>query len=390
MAQGHSMTVKSIVTNIVCVVVVAPILAAVIVWGCWVLIPEPPPPPASIEPTASQTDNASSAHIRPAPHTLVSGRTVYMANCARCHGASGDGQGTEKLDRPARSFLEGGFSFGNTTEAVRRVVQHGIAGTPMPGFIKTLNGSQTKAVVKYVLSLSPPSPPPSTDAELVVGNRPMAVRGMLPPHGPGDAPEPRGLLIGGTDGLTLAYNTNDVSFRAARQGKFVRRTDWEGRGGTALEPLGRVIHRAGPWPTFFIGDDPISAKFLGTSIRDDRVSLRMAIDGASITEYGKTTTYHDIPGYVRILDIDGNANGLSMSLPAGSSLAVLGTADGWSWWRSGPDVIGVRGGRSGIDRFTLPASGSVEIMVLPGLDAERAAAVGIPLDRQDRQRVMPS
>ena len=62
MAQGHSMTVKSIVTNIVCVFIVAPILAALILWGCWVLIPEQPPPPA-----ADSTTSAHAAVIPPPP-----------------------------------------------------------------------------------------------------------------------------------------------------------------------------------------------------------------------------------------------------------------------------------------------------------------------------------
>ena len=210
MAQGHSMTVKSIVTNIVCVFIVAPILAALILWGCWVLIPEQPPPPA-----ADSTTSAHAAVIRPAPHTPVSGRTVYMANCAKCHGATGDGIGTEVLDRPARSFLAGGFSFGNTPEAVRRVVQHGIAGTPMPGFAGTLSPAQTRVVVKHVLAMVPPSEDDVEDATMLVTDRPLVLRGMLPPAGPWAEPRPRGLLRGGTDGLTMAYNVDAGRVRGA-------------------------------------------------------------------------------------------------------------------------------------------------------------------------------
>jgi hypothetical protein len=294
---------------------------------------------------------------------------------------SGDGNGTEQLDRPARSFLAGGFAFGNTPQAVRRVVQHGIAGTPMLGFARTIGSAQINAVVKHVLSLSPADPPPSDEAELVVGDRPIVVRGMLPPRGPGDTPEPRGLLVGGTDGLTLAYQTDGVSFRSARQGKFVRRTDWEGRGGTPLEPLGTVIHRAGPWPPFLIGSDPVHAEFLGTTIRDGRASVRMKLGEARITEYGKTINYHDLPGYVRVLSVEGNTRGLVMSMPSRGLLTPLGSADGWTWWRSGDDIISSRGGRSGFDSVTLPASGDVEFMVLPGVDEDRAHKAGIPLVR---------
>ncbi|MBP27028.1 MAG: hypothetical protein CMJ63_02255 [Planctomycetaceae bacterium] len=78
-----------------------------------------------------------------------------MANCAKCHGVTGDGNGTEQLDRPARSFLAGGVSFGNTNQAIRRVVQHGIAGTPMPGFVGVLNRPSIDAVVAYARDGTP-------------------------------------------------------------------------------------------------------------------------------------------------------------------------------------------------------------------------------------------
>ena len=47
---------------------------------------------------------------------------------------SGDGQGTTKLDRPARSFKDGGFSFGNTKEALSKTIAYGIPGSQMPAF----------------------------------------------------------------------------------------------------------------------------------------------------------------------------------------------------------------------------------------------------------------
>ena len=39
---------------------------------------------------------------------------LYAEHCATCHGSNGDGKGTADLDRPARSFLDGGYSYGNT------------------------------------------------------------------------------------------------------------------------------------------------------------------------------------------------------------------------------------------------------------------------------------
>ncbi|HCA38610.1 MAG TPA: hypothetical protein DEO92_02890 [Phycisphaerales bacterium] len=374
MAHQSSMTAKSILTNIVCVFIVAPIVTALIVWGAWVLRPDPPPQTSSLDAMPSHT-----ADIRPAPQTPVSGRTVYMASCARCHGPSGDGKGTEQLDRPARSFLAGGFSFGNTPEAVRRVVQHGIAGTPMPGFARTLNAQQVQAVTKYVIGLAPPAPPASDDAELVVQNRPLVLRGMLPARGALEGDQPRGLLIGGIDGLTLAYDVDEVRFRAARQGGFAARTDWENRGGTPLQPLGRVIHWAAPRSVFSIDGRSVPAEFLGTTIRDGVAAIRMQIPGVRIKEHAAITSVGELPGYVRTLVFDGDASAITMMLPSQGVPRYLGRGESSEWWRDGGDLIGIRGAAeveaAGV---RLPASGTLDIIVLPAADIDQAIRAGIP------------
>ncbi|HEX6883800.1 MAG TPA: c-type cytochrome, partial [Planctomycetota bacterium] len=66
-------------------------------------------------------------------------RQLFLTNCATCHGETGDGKGVTQLDRPARSFMDGGFSFGNTPEALFRTISVGIPGTPMPGFDSSLS-----------------------------------------------------------------------------------------------------------------------------------------------------------------------------------------------------------------------------------------------------------
>jgi cytochrome c553 len=373
MSNNQPMTIKSIVTNIVCVLIIAPVVTALIVWAAMVLRPDPPPQTMSPHAATSHT-----AIIRPAPHMPVSGRTVYMANCARCHGATGDGNGTEILDRPARSFLAGGFSFGNTTEAIRRVVQHGIAGTPMPGFAGVLGASQTGAVVKYVQAMAPVAPPVGDEAEMVVGDHPRVIRGMLPPRGPWDEVQPRGLIVGGTDGLALSYDVDDVRFRVARQGPFVRRTDWEDRGGTPLQPLGRVIHFAGVTAPFWKGGEPVAADFLGTSTQGERASVRLAVGEAVIAEQAAIDSHKSLPGYVRTLNVTGDASGLLMSIPSFEEAVFLGDSDGWNWWRGGDDVIGVQGAERSGERVALPPTGTVKLLVLPSVDAERAAAAGIP------------
>ena len=168
---------------------------------------------------------------------------LYQAHCALCHGKDGDGQGALVLDRPARSFLKGAFSFGNTEEALFRTISNGIGGTPMPGFKSTLSDEQRRALAAYVIALGPEQVQVRPgESEYQVTDRPLVVRGGLPPIADGLAPVNRGLLVGGLDGLTFEYNTKPLALLGVRQGEFVDRKDWQGRGGASLQPLGVVSH----------------------------------------------------------------------------------------------------------------------------------------------------
>ena len=170
------------------------------------------------------------------------GAQVFSNACAVCHGESGDGNGSAKFDKPARSFVDGGFSFGNTPEALFRTVSSGIGGTPMPGFKDSLTEGKRRAVVDHVIALGPEQvvvEPGST--VMTVTDKPVVVRGSFPPLREGDEMTPRGLLVGGLDGLSFQYDRDDMRLIAVRQGDFVKRRDWENRGGDTLEPLGELV-----------------------------------------------------------------------------------------------------------------------------------------------------
>ncbi len=172
---------------------------------------------------------------------------LYAQHCALCHGPTGDGDGSLKLDRPARSFRKGGFSFGNTEEAVFRTISSGIGGTPMPGFQKVLTDAERRALALHVIGLGPEQVPgPGFASILNVGERPLAVRAQFPPLVAGAPEFARGLLIGNTDGLSYQYRGDDVRLLAVRQGPFADRKDWDERGGSPIEPLGRLIFLADP------------------------------------------------------------------------------------------------------------------------------------------------
>ncbi|MDP6539390.1 MAG: c-type cytochrome [Planctomycetota bacterium] len=177
------------------------------------------------------------------PVELAAARETFVELCAPCHGVAGDGRGTAELERPARSFAEGGFSFGNTTGALVRTLESGIPGTPMPAFGGQLSRERLTELARLVQLLGPggePEPPRGTVLE--VGDRPLIVRGMLPSLVEGGAPILRGLLLGEPSGMSFQYAADDVRLLRVRLGAFVDRADWGGRGGSALLPLGKVVH----------------------------------------------------------------------------------------------------------------------------------------------------
>jgi mono/diheme cytochrome c family protein len=170
---------------------------------------------------------------------------LFAANCAKCHGLDGSGTGPAVLDRPARNFKEGGFSFGNTPEVIARTIAHGIPGSPMPAFEGALTDEQLRALAGLVVTLGPPVKEVSeAETMLHVTDEPLIVRGILPPLEEGGPRLPRGLLIGTPDGLSFQYAADDVRLLAVRQGDFVKRSDWGDRGGSPLEPLGKVVWKA--------------------------------------------------------------------------------------------------------------------------------------------------
>ena len=210
------------------------------------------------------------------------GNDIYMMYCAQCHGVKGDGQAMIQLDRPARSFIDGGFSFGNSVEAIAKTTRSGIPGTPMPPFGELLTDEEIILVVEHVRQFAPTLQEVlPNETEMVVGNKPAVVRGMIPPIQDGLQLHPRGLLVGNPDGFTYEYRVDDVRLLAVRQGQFVERTDWTGRGGTPLKPLGLVVvlvENGNPNPMFFSKDSTqLYTKLKSTNVMNSFGTLRYDI-----------------------------------------------------------------------------------------------------------------
>lgn len=218
------------------------------------------------------------------------GRELFLQQCARCHGETGDGQGTEELDRPARSFQDGGFSFGDTELAIYRTITHGIPGSPMPSFSDGMTDDQRRTVAAYVRTLCPPRDEASDEeTELVVGEHPLVAKGLLRPVVSGANPYPRGLLVGTPDGLTFEYRADDLRLLAVRQGPFARREDWTGRGGAPLQPLGSVVwlNEGGDPPALFFVGSPDTA---GSMPPADLLPLKVVLTSVATPREGATIT----------------------------------------------------------------------------------------------------
>lgn len=84
---------------------------------------------------------ATAKSTAPASSTVSRGHTLFLSNCAPCHGAQAQGDDGPNLHH-----------IGLTPEAISSTVTHGIK-DEMPSFKTKIKGADLKAVVAYVHSL---------------------------------------------------------------------------------------------------------------------------------------------------------------------------------------------------------------------------------------------
>jgi putative heme-binding domain-containing protein len=89
---------------------------------------------------------ASLLAMAPAENELGQGRTLFLAHCARCHGASGAGGEGPPLDVPVLRRAA-------DDAALSAVIRDGVAAGGMPGFWQ-LNEREVTRVAAYVRSLA--------------------------------------------------------------------------------------------------------------------------------------------------------------------------------------------------------------------------------------------
>lgn len=123
---------------------------------------------------------ASGAHAAFEP-VLLEGRSLYLRNCATCHGDQGNGKGPSAASLPnqPRDFTRGKFKFKSTVSGpplladLIRTIENGLKGTPMQGWKFLLSEAEIEAVARTIRTFTPvsdgtptpvflsPPPPPS-------------------------------------------------------------------------------------------------------------------------------------------------------------------------------------------------------------------------------------
>ncbi|MBK9383762.1 MAG: cytochrome c [Planctomycetes bacterium] len=278
---------------------------------------------------------------------VADGEKLYAQHCALCHGISGDGQGQMKLDPPARSFQSGKFSFGNTPEQLVKTITSGIPGrSPMPAFELILTEVERRAIVKHLATLMPIEQATNAEStEMVVLGKTLFARGLLPALAGGLPVRERGLLVGVPEGLSFEYRVDDVRLLALRLGRFASRRDWGGRGGDALEPLGRVLaamQGGDPEASFAKSGAPLRAAFRGTWTRGDESIVELELVDAAGASLGRleerleVVALRDGTGVERRWSGGGAASGVALD-PLGSrgKSATWEEQSGW-WWTHEP------------------------------------------------------
>ena len=96
---------------------------------------------------------AEKSPLKPAPDVLKRGRGTYVANCQKCHGAEGKGDGPDSDPRMPAADLTDGFRAELNPDGV--LYYRIFNGKPpvMPAFKSTLTKDEIWPVVEYIKSI---------------------------------------------------------------------------------------------------------------------------------------------------------------------------------------------------------------------------------------------
>lgn len=113
------------------------------------------------------------------------GKTVFLNNCARCHGAEGKGGMDVMGVGPVPTLRDPGWHESTTDKQIASVIAHGK--NKMPGFMGKLDGKELRGVIAFVRSIkrsgeaaaakeptAQPAPAPTPDPAVAPSQPPTA------------------------------------------------------------------------------------------------------------------------------------------------------------------------------------------------------------------------
>jgi len=188
--------------------------------GLFLRLPEPQPLPAAQLVAANEADPARTGRAvslpaagrqqRPsAAPAEQTGHPLYVSQCARCHGVSGDGiapgMNSPRFGTLPRDLTAGLYRFVSTQSGIaadddlRHVIVAGLPSSGMPGF-PALSGAQVDSLVAYLnqIWVDRPDPGPGVEitptptftAEMAEAGRPLYADNCAGCHGESGVPDP--------------------------------------------------------------------------------------------------------------------------------------------------------------------------------------------------------
>jgi mono/diheme cytochrome c family protein len=96
---------------------------------------------------------AEKSPLKPGPAVLKQGRGLFVANCQKCHGAEGKGDGPDSDPRMPAADLTDGFRAELNPDGVLYYRIWNGKEPVMPAFKNTLKNDQVWQVVEYIKSI---------------------------------------------------------------------------------------------------------------------------------------------------------------------------------------------------------------------------------------------
>lgn len=164
------------------------------------------------------------------------GKQLYEAQCAGCHGQSGDGKGeaASSMRTQPRNLSDQDWQAGRSDQQLAHTIQAGLPGTAMPAFGGDLTAGQVDAVVGYLRRLAGGVQRPNPVSGWAQENYVAYCASCHGVNGDG-----KGVAAGRLDPAPRAFR--NPAWMAGQTDEALANAIKHGRPGTAMPPFGAVL-----------------------------------------------------------------------------------------------------------------------------------------------------